>query len=84
MDQILKNTPLIGVENTTTARRLRKPPIISIWLWAYESVDLSRKETDKEDRIFKLLRSRGIDSKESDPSAYVAWRASTRTLFLPP
>ncbi len=31
-------------------------------------------------RIFKLLRS-GIDSKESIPAAYVAWRAGTTTVF---
>ncbi len=30
--------------------------------------------------IFKLLRSPRIDSKESIPSAYVAWRAGTTTL----
>ncbi len=34
-------------------------------------------------RIFKLLRSPWIDSKESIPPAYVAWRAGTTTLFLP-
>jgi hypothetical protein len=33
-------------------------------------------------RIFKLLRGPGIDSKESIPPAYVAWRAGTITLFL--
>jgi hypothetical protein len=32
-------------------------------------------------RIFKLLRSPGIDSKESIPPAYVAWRAGTTTLL---
>jgi hypothetical protein len=32
--------------------------------------------------IFKLLRSPGIDSKESIPPGYVAWRAGTTTLFL--
>jgi hypothetical protein len=32
--------------------------------------------------ILKLLRSPEIDSKESIPQAYVAWRAGTRTLFL--
>jgi hypothetical protein len=32
--------------------------------------------------IFKLLRRPGIDSKESIPPAYVAWRAGTTTLFL--
>jgi hypothetical protein len=33
-------------------------------------------------RIFKRLWSPGIDSKASIPSAYVAWRAGTITLFL--
>ncbi len=33
-------------------------------------------------RIFKILRSPGIDSKESIPPAYVAWRAGTITLSL--
>ncbi len=33
-------------------------------------------------RMFKLLRSPGIDSKESVPPAYVAWWAGTITLFL--
>jgi hypothetical protein len=32
--------------------------------------------------IFKLLWSPEIDSKESIPPAYVAWRTGTRTLFL--
>jgi hypothetical protein len=33
-------------------------------------------------RIFKLLSSPRIDSKESIQPAYVAWRAGTTTLFL--
>jgi hypothetical protein len=33
-------------------------------------------------RIFKRLRSPGIDSKESIPPAYEAWRAGTIALFL--
>jgi hypothetical protein len=33
-------------------------------------------------RIFKLLRSPCIDSKESIPPAYVAGRAGTTTPFL--
>ncbi len=33
-------------------------------------------------RIFKFLRSPGIDSKESIPPSYVALRAGTTTLFL--
>jgi hypothetical protein len=32
--------------------------------------------------IFKPLWSPGIDAKASIPPAYVAWRASTITLFL--
>jgi hypothetical protein len=31
---------------------------------------------------FKLLRSPGVNSKESIPPACVAWRAGTTTLFL--
>jgi hypothetical protein len=36
-------------------------------------------------RIFKRLRSPGIDSKESIPPAYLAWRANTsrRVLYVP-
>ncbi len=34
------------------------------------------------DGIFELLSSPGIDSKESIPPAYVAWRAGTTTLYL--
>ncbi len=37
---------------------------------------------DNQARIFKLLRSPRIDSKEPIPPGYVAWRASTKTLFL--
>jgi hypothetical protein len=33
-------------------------------------------------RIFKLLRSPRMDSKELIPPAYVAWRAGTKALFL--
>jgi hypothetical protein len=33
-------------------------------------------------RIFKRLRSLGIDSKESIPPAYIAWRADTTTFFV--
>jgi hypothetical protein len=33
-------------------------------------------------RIYKLLRSPEIDSKESIPPAYVAWRVGTTTVFL--
>jgi hypothetical protein len=34
-------------------------------------------------RIFKRLWSPGTDFKEWIPPAYVAWRAGTKTLFLP-
>jgi hypothetical protein len=34
-----------------------------------------------EARIFKRLWSPGIDSKETIPPAYVAWRAGTINLF---
>jgi hypothetical protein len=33
-------------------------------------------------RIFKCLWGPGIDSKDSIPPAYVAWRAGTITLFF--
>ncbi len=38
--------------------------------------------TSTEAVFLKLLLSPEIDSKESIPPAYVAWRAGTRTLFL--
>jgi hypothetical protein len=47
-------------------------PPIHVDLWAF----IHRA------RIFKRLRSPGIDSKASIPPAYVAWRAGTITLFL--
>ena len=34
------------------------------------------------DGIFQLLRGPGVDSMESIPPAYVAWRAGTTTLFF--
>ncbi len=34
------------------------------------------------DDICELLRNPAIDSKESIPPAYVAWRAGATTLFL--
>ncbi len=34
------------------------------------------------DGIFKLLRSPGIDSRESISPSYIAWRSGTATLFL--
>jgi hypothetical protein len=39
-------------------------------------------EGQEQSRIFKRSWSPGIDSKEWIPPAYVAWRASTITLFL--
>jgi hypothetical protein len=33
-------------------------------------------------RNFKLLKTPGFEFKDSIPPAYVAWRASTTTLFL--
>jgi hypothetical protein len=33
-------------------------------------------------RIFKLLRNPRIDSKESIPPAYVAWRVGSTNIFL--
>jgi hypothetical protein len=46
------------------------------------SKQYSSRDTVTWARIFKLLRSQKIDSKESIPPAYEAWRASTATLFL--
>ncbi len=43
---------------------------------------LPRAHPEYRARIFKLLRSPRIDSKETIPPAYVAWRAVTTTLFL--
>ncbi len=34
------------------------------------------------DGFLKFLRIPGIDSKELIPTDYVAWRASTTTMFL--
>jgi hypothetical protein len=67
--------------------------LITPYLWArQQESDLFQKGGggDKQailvrntgDGIFKQLRSPGIDSKESIPLAYVAWRAGTTTLFL--
>ena len=35
-------------------------------------------------RIFKLLMSQGIGSKDATPPAHAAWQASTATLFAVP
>jgi hypothetical protein len=51
----------------------------------YPSVrDLELGLEERRDGIFKLLRSPGIYSKESIPSAYVAWRTGITTRFLAP
>ena len=34
--------------------------------------------------VFKLLKSPGINSKESIPPSYIAWQAGTTTRFLAP
>ncbi len=44
--------------------------------------DRERYEGVTRGGIFKLIRSPGIDSKESIPPAFVARRAGTTTLFL--
>jgi hypothetical protein len=49
---------------------------------AFSSSSLHHVYNVQSDQICKLLRSLGIDSKESIPPAYVAWRAGTTTLFL--
>jgi hypothetical protein len=46
------------------------------------SCTLSLMPKEPEPEFVNLLRSPGIDSKESIPPAYVAWRAGTTTLFL--
>ncbi len=61
----------------------------SIQLWyfrtiygGYEPSGNRTVERPAKDSIFKLFRSAVIDSKESIPPAYVAWRAATTTLSL--
>jgi hypothetical protein len=51
-------------------------------LWFCALNDLGCRRLHELARIFKGLWSPGIDSKESIPPAYVAWRAGTITLFL--
>ena len=46
----------------------------------HENTTSDRQESRA--RIFKRLWSPGIDAKASIPTAYVAWRAGTITLFL--
>jgi len=40
-----------------------------------------RKTNNSRDGIFHQIKSPGIDSNESIPPTYVAWRAGTTTLF---
>ncbi len=56
-------------------------PVAVITLMELNVLGLYKKVKSRES-IFKLLRSPGIDGKESIPSADVAWRAGTTTLFL--
>ncbi len=53
-------------------------PLYRLLPWRH----LSANSKINRDRIFKRLWSPGIDSKEWIPPAYLAWRASTITLFL--
>jgi hypothetical protein len=48
------------------------------------TVYVSTQEIANRARICKRLRSPGIDSKESIPPVFVAWRAGTTTLFAVP
>jgi len=57
----------------------KSPP--KIFLKKYSSFPYDSRAVSRAG-ILKLLRSPGIDSKESIPPAYVAWRAGTITLFL--
>ncbi len=45
-------------------------------------IERDRREEQNRARIFKLIRSPRIDSKESIPPAYVDRRAGSTTLFL--
>ncbi len=61
----------------------------SIQLWYFRTIygghDPSGNRTvdlPAKDSIFKLLRTPGIDSKESIPPAYLARRDVTTTIFL--
>jgi hypothetical protein len=40
------------------------------------------KNGENGDGIFKLLRSPGINSKESIPPGHIGWRAGTTNRFL--
>ncbi len=65
-------TTLLAMSTTTSSINSSLPPV------AYTKVvnNISRGG------IFKLLWSPEIDSKESIPPAYVAWRAGTKALSL--
>jgi hypothetical protein len=55
-----------------------------LFCWSFfpvSSLNIYYKDATRT-RIFKLLRSPRIDSKESIPPAYVAWWAGTTTLSL--
>jgi hypothetical protein len=57
------------------------------YLTATSNPRLSLRQVDAGERLtrartFKCLWGPGIDSKESIPPAYLAWRAGTITLFL--
>ncbi len=72
---------MLGTRNAPT-----KVPIFitcSVF-WVVLKKDFTSEESkfDYRDGIFTLLRSPWIDSLESILPAYVAWRASTTTLFL--
>ena len=56
--------------------------LLTLFLKAYILVHFSEGDARNRAQIFKFLRSPEIDSKESVPPAYVAWRAGTTTLFL--
>jgi len=61
---------------------LTEPPFTSRYvLYAYLLFSRHVKK-DSWARIFKRLRSPGVDSKESIPPAYVAWRAGTSNIGL--
>jgi hypothetical protein len=51
-------------------------------IMAGEAIGVNTRILGVSGGIFKLLWSPEIDSEESIPKAYVAWRAGTRTLFL--
>jgi hypothetical protein len=53
-----------------------KKPLTFFYSVGIEDVDSSLMGTDRA-RTFRLLKSPGIDSKESIPPVYVAWRAGT-------